>query len=210
VKSVASGDKLEALKDLPFMLPIVLASGSSYRRQLMEKLGLHFETHAPNVNETPSPNETPQQLAGRLATDKAQAIAHLYPSHLIIASDQVAALSHRILGKPGNHQAATEQLLLCSGKSVCFYTGLTLLNTQSHTLHNLVEPFTVHFRELTAEQIDYYLLMDKPYDCAGSFKAEGLGICLFKRLEGNDPNALIGLPLIQLVSLLNKEGIHLP
>lgn len=195
---------------LPIMLPIVLASSSSYRRKLLEKLGLHFETHIPNVNETPSPGEHPEQLASRLATDKAQAIAHYYPNHLIIGCDQVAALNQRILNKPGDHQTATEQLSLCSGKSVCFYTGLSLLNTQSHALHQLVEPFTVHFRELSAQQINYYLLMDKPYDCAGSFKAEGLGITLFKKLEGNDPNALIGLPLIQLVTLLKSEGIQLP
>jgi len=192
------------------MLPIVLASGSSYRRQLMAKLGLHFETHAPNINETASPDEAPDKLASRLATDKVHAIAHLYPNHLIIGSDQVAAVNHRILGKPGNHQAATEQLALCSGKSVCFYTGLSLLNTQTQSLEQRVESYTVHFRELTAEQINYYLLMDKPYDCAGSFKAEGLGICLFKKMQGDDPNTLIGLPLIQLVTLLAKEGIHLP
>lgn len=192
------------------MLPIVLASSSPYRRELLEKLGLHFEVHVPNVNETPSPDELPQQLASRLATDKAQAIAHHHPSHLIIGCDQVAALDQRILGKPGDHQTACHQLELCSGKSVCFYTGLTLLNTQSHGHHHIIEPFTVHFRHLTPEQINYYLLMEKPYDCAGSFKVEGLGITLFEKLEGNDPNALIGLPLIQLVTLLNKEGISLP
>jgi len=192
------------------MLPIVLASSSPYRQQLLEKLGLHFETHAPNVNETPSPDETPEQLALRLARDKAQAIAHYYPNHLIIGCDQVAALNHRILNKPGDHQTAIEQLSLCSDRSVCFYTGLCLLNTASHTHHQLVETYTVHFRELSAEKINYYLLMDKPYDCAGSFKVEGLGITLFKKLEGNDPNTLIGLPLIQLVSMLAAEGIQLP
>jgi septum formation protein len=192
------------------MLPIVLASSSPYRRELLEKLGLHFEAHTPNVNETPSPGETPEQLAKRLATDKAYAIAQHYPNHLIIGCDQVAALNQRILNKPGNHQTATEQLTLCSGKSVCFYTGLSLLNTQSHELLNIVEPYTVHFRELTPQQINYYLLMDKPYDCAGSFKAEGLGISLFRKLEGDDPNTLIGLQLIQLVTMLKTQGVHLP
>ncbi len=192
------------------MLPIVLASSSPYRRELLQKLGLHFETHQPNINETASPGEPPKQLAQRLSAAKAQAIAHLYPRHLIIGSDQVASLDQQRLHKPGNHQAATEQLTLCSGRSVCFYTGLSLLNTRDNRQQHIIESYTVHFRQLTPEQIDYYLLIDKPYDCAGSFKAEGLGITLFEKLEGNDPNTLIGLPLIALVTLLKNEGGHLP
>lgn len=191
-------------------LPLVLASTSAFRRELLSKLQLKFIQDNPNCDETPFSNETAPQLAGRLAIAKAQALAHQYPQHLIIGSDQVASFAGQLIGKPLTHDKAVQQLRAFSGQCVTFYTGLALFNSQNQHLQHCVEPFTVYFRVLSATQIERYLQAERPYFCAGSFKSEGLGICLFEKLEGNDPNSLIGLPLIQLVTMLQREGISVP
>jgi MAF protein len=186
---------------------IVLASSSRYRRQLLERLGLVFETDSPAIDETPLPQESPHALVQRLAQAKARALAARYPQHWIIGSDQVACLDGVTLGKPGNFENAQKQLHSCNGRRIKFLTGLCLLNSSNGSVETIVEPFAVQFRQLSAEQIDHYLQREQPFDCAGSFKAEGLGIALFERLEGSDPNTLIGLPLIRLVTLLQNAGI---
>ncbi|MEH6556788.1 MAG: Maf family protein [Oceanicoccus sp.] len=191
-------------------LPLILASSSPYRRQLLSQLKVEFECVNPRINETEKSNETADQLAARLAQEKANAVASDYPTHLIIGSDQVAVLDRAMMTKPGNHDNAVAQLQQCSGKKVIFYTGLALLNSQTGQLQHSVEPFSVYFRTLTTATIERYLISEKPYDCAGSFKVEGLGITLFEKLDGNDPNSLIGLPLIQLTSMLAKEGLLRP
>jgi MAF protein len=189
------------------MPSIVLASSSTYRRALLEKFGLPFICASPAIDETALPQETAQTLVARLATAKAQALAAQYPNSWIIGSDQVAHLDGEILGKPGTHENAFAQLRTCSGRRVEFLTGLCLLESASGKFQTRVEPFAVVFRQLSAAQINRYLAREQPFDCAGSFKAEGLGIALFERLQGDDPNALIGLPLIRLVTLLEQAGI---
>ncbi len=189
------------------MPSIALASSSPYRRQLLQQLGLPFEWSNPAVNEVALPDEAPGALVKRLAQAKARALTARYPQHWIIGSDQVACLDDRILGKPGNMDNARRQLRACSGRRVEFLTGLCLLNSRDDSSETIVEPFAVKFRTLSDAQIDRYLEREQPFDCAGSFKVEGLGIALFERLEGDDPNALIGLPLIQLVTLLQRAGI---
>lgn len=189
------------------MQQLVLGSSSPFRRALLEKLGLEFETASPNIDETTIQNETAEQLVYRLSQQKAAAIAKSYPEALIIGSDQVAVLDNTILGKPGNHDKAVEQLTNASGKKVRFLTGLTLLNAKTGQQQTCVEPFTVHFKQLSIKQIEYYLKQEQPYQCAGSFKSEGFGISLFSKLEGDDPNSLIGLPLIKLIEMLMAEDI---
>lgn len=189
------------------MLPIVLASSSRYRHQLLSQLGLTFEWASPDIDESALPHETPQTMAARLAESKARALAPRYANHLVIGSDQTACLDGRILGKPGNFATAQLQLRACNGRRVEFSTGLCVLNTSTDVAQTIVEPFAVIFRQLSNEQIDRYLTREEPFDCAGSFKVEGLGIALFERLEGNDPNALIGLPLIRLVTLLQAADV---
>jgi MAF protein len=186
---------------------IVLASSSRYRRQLLQRLGLAFEMDSPAIDETPLPQESPHALVQRLAQAKTQALAARYSQHWIIGSDQIACLDGVVLGKPGNFENAQKQLHACNGRRVEFLTALCLLNSSNGYVETIVEPFAVQFRRLSAEQIDRYLQREQPFDCAGSFKAEGLGIALFERLEGNDPNVLIGLPLIRLVTLLQNAGI---
>ncbi len=187
--------------------PLVLASTSPFRRALLERLGLPFTTAAPEVNETRLPGEPPQVLVLRLAEAKARAVAPVHPGALIIGSDQVACIDDQVLGKPGDRDQAIAQLQRASGRAVVFQTGLCLLNTMTGRAQTLVEPFRVHFRPLTVERIEGYLDRERPYNCAGSFKSEGLGIALFERLEGDDPSALVGLPLIRLVTLLESEGL---
>ena len=189
------------------MSQLVLASTSPYRKALLEKLGLPFETRSPNIDESPLQGESPAALVARLAEAKARAIAPEFCDALIIGSDQVAVLENKILGKPGNHQAAVEQLRHASGKRVDFLTGLCLYNTKTRHAQVSVVPYTVVFRELSLEEIDDYLRREQPYDCAGSFKSEGLGIALFQAMEGQDPNALIGLPMIELCRLLAENGM---
>lgn len=192
------------------MLPLVLASSSPYRRELLARLRQPFIWAAPAIDETPFPEESAATLVRRLAEGKARALSKLHPAHLIIGSDQVAVLGNQILGKPHDFSRARSQLLAASGASVTFLTSLTLLNSASgHCQVDLV-PFTVHFRTLSEEQISRYLQAEQPYDCAGSFKAEGLGVSLFRATEGEDSTSLIGLPLIRLVQMLEQEGIAIP
>ncbi|MBK1871978.1 MULTISPECIES: Maf family protein [Marinobacter] len=186
---------------------LLLASSSPYRRELLARLRLPFTCASPNINESPAPGEDPVALARRLAESKSRALAPIYPSHWIIGSDQVAALpSGALLSKPGNYSTAFRQLEQCSNKSVNFHTGLALLDSDSGNLQIACEQFTVHFRELSAKEIDAYLRKEEPYDCAGSFKMEGMGITLFRELQGRDPNSLVGLPLIALNEMLIAWG----
>jgi MAF protein len=192
-------------------LPILLASSSVYRKQLLEKLQLPFECSSPDIDESIYPEESPEDYVHRLAIEKAKALASDYPNHIIIGSDQCAVFESEeqryILGKPHTIENAIKQLTQASGKQVTFLTGLCVFNSQSQKLLSLVEPFSVHFRDLNQQQIERYIEQEMPLDCAGSFKSEGLGIRLFKALEGRDPNSLVGLPLIALVDLLEQHGI---
>ncbi|MGF1644816.1 MAG: Maf family protein [Thiotrichales bacterium] len=190
--------------------PLVLASTSRYRAELLRRLGLEFTSFAPRVDEAPWPGETPDAMVRRLSLAKAEAARVAYPAHLVIASDQCAVHSGAILGKPGTPSRAEAQLARFSGDVVEFLTGLCVLNTATGNIQLDVVPFRVHFRRLTSDQIARYVHAETPLDCAGSFKSEGLGITLFERLEGDDPNALIGLPLIRLTDFLNTEGLALP
>lgn len=188
-------------------LPLVLASSSPYRREVLSRLGIEFGSVSPEVDESPLAEEGPEALVRRLAESKARAVAETHPQALVVGSDQVATLNQRILGKPGTHERAVEQLSMASGRCVTFYTGLCLLNTASESLQVCCERFDVVFRELTIDEIENYLRKETPYNCAGSFKSEGLGVCLFERMQGDDPTSLIGLPLIQLVNMLRREGL---
>lgn len=188
---------------------LVLASTSPFRKTLLEKLGIPFDVDAPDVDESHLDNETPAQLVERLACAKAMKVAASYPDALVIGSDQVAVIEGQILGKPGDHAKALRQLQQASGKTVTFLTGLCLHNAATGQNQSEVVPFKVVFRNLNAQQIENYLQAEQPYNCAGSFKSEGLGIALFERLEGEDPNTLIGLPLIRLIRMLEKEGVKI-
>ncbi len=188
-------------------MKIVLASTSPFRKTILEKLGLPFETQSPHTDETRLENEAPEKLVQRLALAKAQAVAGHYPDALIIGSDQVAVIDDEILGKPGTHEKAVAQLQRASGKTLRFFTGLCLLNTKTGDHQLEAAPFDVVFRKLNDRQIENYLQKEKPYNCAGSFKSEALGICLFEKLQGDDPNTLMGLPLIRLVRMLEREGV---
>ena len=187
---------------------LVLASTSPYRQELLTRLGLPFETASPEVDETRHADEDPEELVKRLSLEKAKAVAKEYPDALIIGSDQVATLGDTIIGKPGTHERAMQQLKAASGQSVTFLTGLALYDSASGRSHTVCEPFRVDFRDLGEKEIDDYLRREEPYDCAGSFKSEGLGIALFSLMDGEDPNSLVGLPLIQLVSMLQENGVH--
>jgi MAF protein len=189
------------------MLPLLLASSSPYRRELLARLRLPFICSSPDIDESRHPNEPAIDLVLRLAREKAQALSDSHPAHLIIGSDQVAVLDGHILGKPHTFERALQQLSAASGNSVTFLTGLALLN--SHTDHCQVDcvAFTVHMRHLNRDSIERYLHAEQPYDCAGSFKAEGLGISLFQSTEGSDATSLIGLPLIRLIDMLLIEGV---
>jgi septum formation protein len=189
---------------------IILASSSPYRKQLLERLQLHFSVESPDVDEQHLDHETPYHLVLRLAQTKAQIVAARHSAAIVIGSDQVAELEGDILGKPGNHENATRQLRQASGKWVNFHTGLCVID--SHTQQYFCEhiPFRVLFKTLSNTQIERYLRAEQPYNAAGSFKSEGLGISLFEKLEGDDPTALIGLPLIALVNMLNRLGLTIP
>ena len=190
-------------------LPLVLASTSPFRKELLQRLGIPFETAAPDVDESPLADETPAALVRRLSEAKARAIGKLRQG-LIIGSDQVATTGNDILGKPGTHPRTIEQLQYLSGRLVTFHTGLCLLNSATNEAQVEVIPFKVQFRQLDEGQIERYLQADQPYNCAGSFKSEGLGITLFERMDGDDPSALVGLPLIRLTSMLAAAGVVLP
>jgi len=189
--------------------PLILASTSPFRRALLERLGISFATAMPNVDETMQPDEAPRDMVLRLAKAKARSVAPSHPSALVIGSDQVACIDGIVLGKPGDRLRAIEQLTHSSGREVVFYTGLCLLNTFTRRAQTHCEPFRVDFRTLTREQIEGYVDREKPFNCAGSFRSEGLGIALFKRMQGDDPNALVGLPLIVLTRMLESEGVDL-
>ncbi|NOQ41520.1 MAG: septum formation protein Maf [Desulfuromusa sp.] len=191
------------------MRKIVLASTSPYRQQLLRQLHLPFITAAPNFVEEIDPNVAPELLVRHLAHGKAQSLVERYPDALIIGSDQVFVDQRkRPVGKAGNSQAAFQQLKQMVGRTHCFYTGLALLDSRSGTVQTDYATFTVSFRNLTDDQIYNYLQREKPFDCAGSFKIEGLGIALMEKMEGEDYNSLIGLPLIKLVSMLELAGVH--
>lgn len=190
------------------MSPLVLASTSPFRRALLEKLALPFECAAPQADETPLPSESAHLLVQRLAYDKARSLAAQYPAHLIIGSDQVCVLNGNITGKPHTEENAHAQLRAASGQRITFYTGLCVLNSQTQQTETVCEPFHVHFRSLSEEEIRAYVALEQPLNCAGSFKSEGAGILLFEKLEGNDPNALVGLPLIALNALLRRHGMN--
>ncbi|MCG9723076.1 Maf family protein [Shewanella sp. Isolate7] len=188
---------------------IILASTSVFRQSLLQKLAIKFDTCAPEVDETPIAGESAQELVTRLALAKARAGAQGRQSGLIIGSDQVAVVDGDIIGKPLTRANAIAQLERVSGKSVSFYTGLALFNAADETHEVIYEPFVVHFKTLTSKQIQYYVDTEQPLYCAGSFKSEGLGIALFERLEGRDPNTLVGLPLIALTEMLLKQGVDI-
>ncbi|WP_415878862.1 Maf family protein [Methylomonas sp. TEB] len=191
------------------MTAIVLASSSKYRCQLLEKLGLAFLSCSSDVDESPQAGESPDALVRRLSLAKAEEVGKIYPNHLIIGSDQVAVLDQEILGKPGGRDAAIQQLAKQSGRTVQFYTGVCVFNSATGRHLSDMDVCSVHFKTLTSPQIEKYIDLDRPFDCAGSFKSEGLGIALFSKIVGEDPNALVGLPLIKLVALLDKFGVNI-
>ena len=186
---------------------LLLASSSPYRKRLLARLQIPFETRSPEIDEMPRAHEHPMTLAARLAAEKAAAIAGTHPGATVIGSDQVASLDGVPLGKPGNAANARSQLRASSGRSVVFYTGLAVQPANGAPALVHVEPFTVHFRALTDTQIADYVHREQPLDCAGSFKWESLGIALFTSLQGEDPTSLEGLPLISLVRMLGEVGV---
>ena len=192
---------------MPSTRRVVLASTSKYRRGLLERLRMPFECADPMVDEAPRPGEAAAATALRLAEAKARAVAIRFPDALVIGSDQVASCGGTRLDKPGNHDNAVRQLTLVSGKTAIFDTAVVLLDTKSGALASRVVPCRVTFRSLGAEQIERYLRIEQPYDCAGSAKAEGLGIALIERMDTEDPTSLIGLPLIALAGLLRGAGL---
>jgi MAF protein len=192
------------------MPPLLLASSSPYRRELLARLQLPFDSQAPDIDESRHPDEPAEALVRRLAEAKARALSAQYPHHLIIGSDQVAVLDDQVLGKPHTFERARQQLRSASGRSVTFLTGLALLDSASGQCQVDCVPFTVHFRTLDDACIQRYLQREQPYDCAGSFKSEGLGISLFRSTEGSDATSLIGLPLIRLIDMLLSAGVELP
>ncbi|THF67156.1 septum formation inhibitor Maf [Pseudothauera nasutitermitis] len=191
-------------------MKIVLASTSAYRRMLLERFGLPFETDRPEVDETALPGEAPPATAERLALAKARAVAARHPDALVIGSDQVAHLGDEVFGKPGTVERAVAQLQRMRGQSVVFHTALALLNTANGRVQQGAVPTTVRFRALSDAEIVRYVDKERPLDCAGSAKSEGLGITLLEALSGDDPTALVGLPLIELARMLRAEGVELP
>jgi 7-methyl-GTP pyrophosphatase len=189
---------------------LILASTSRYRRELLARLRLSFETIPPQVPEEPVAGESPADLALRLALAKAQAIARLHPHAIVIGSDQVAAAGEQVLGKPGDAARCRAQLASLSGHSACFYTACALLGSSAGIRLAHLDTTTVMFRCLSNAEIERYVACEQPYDCAGGFKAEGLGISLFEFIESQDPTALIGLPLIWLAGALRGAGYPLP
>jgi septum formation protein len=189
---------------------IILASTSPFRRELLERLELPFTTQSPGIEEERIEGESPTDMVQRLALEKARAVAQNLESGLVIGSDQCAVLNGMILGKPGDADRAFEQLKDSSGKTIIFHTGLCLLNAASNTYQLEDVLYEVRFRRLSDEQIRNYLDREQPYNCAGSFKSEALGITLFEAMQGEDPTALIGLPLIRLTAMLAAEGVQLP
>ena len=196
---------MSKIKQLP---ALVLASSSPYRRQLLSRLGLAFKVHHPDIDESTIPGETARELVSRLATEKALAISADAQGGLIIGSDQVAVQGDKIEGKPRDRQDAIRQLSEASGREITLQTGLALLNSTSGRVQVDVIPYKVRFRKLTLPQIEAYLDVEVPFGCCGSLRADGLGIALLESLTGDDPSALIGLPLIRLVEMLESEGVR--
>lgn len=195
------------------MSTLVLASGSAYRRELLGRLGLPFTVDKPGTDESARPGESPADLASRLARDKALAVAARHPGALVIGSDQVADCGGQVLGKPGNEATARAQLRTSSGRTVTFWTALALARIdggQAARVREAVVRCDVEFRELGDAEIARYVALEQPLDCAGSFKSEGLGVILFRRLVTDDPTSLVGLPLIALCDMLRAEGVVLP
>lgn len=189
---------------------VVLGSTSRYRRELLQRLGLPFEVAAPEVDETPLPDETPAAIAQRLALAKARAVAERFPEAVVIGSDQVADLAGEPLGKPGTHERAVQQLHRMRGKTVVFQTALAVVCRASGFERQDIAPVRVVFRDLDDGEIERYLRIEQPYDCAGSAKSEGLGIALLERIDSDDPTALVGLPLIRTCQMLRAAGVRLP
>ena len=186
---------------------LVLASTSKYRRTLLERLGLDFETASPRVAEAALPNESPPQTALRLSVLKASSVQKRFPDALVIGSDQVAAAGTQRYDKPGSHENAVRQLVALSAKAVDFHTAVTLLDARTSSMESRVVGCRVHFRALDERRIEAYLRREQPYDCSASAKAEGLGIALIARIETDDPTSLIGLPLIALCEMLERAGL---
>lgn len=189
--------------------PIILASTSIYRSQLLSTLQIPFQTASPDVDETPLLGESAPQTSQRLSQLKAQAVAQQFPDALIIGSDQVALLEGAQLGKPMTHDNAVRQLRSMRGKTVDFYTAVSLFNSRTEDMQTALAETKVRFRDLSDDEIERYLHKEQPYHCAGSAKSEGLGIALIQSIQGEDPNALIGLPLIVLVDMLKKQGVNI-
>ncbi len=185
---------------------LILASSSPFRRELLTRLQVPFSWLSPDVDETPLANELPQETALRLAQVKARKIGESHADALIIGCDQVATIDNQQLGKPLTHENATRQLRLMRGREVVFHSALCLYNAASKNMQAEVVPYIVKFRNLSDDQIENYLNKEQPYHCAGSAKSEGLGIAIIERMAGDDPNALIGLPLIALINMLQNEG----
>lgn len=195
-------------------MKLILGSTSPFRKQLLERLHLEFSCAAPDIDETPLAGESIENMVMRLAELKAEAVAAQIKTRgedaLIIGSDQSAVLNGQPLSKPGNFDNAVRQLTEASGQRIVFQTGLCLLNTRTGRKQTLCEPYTVVFKNLSTQTIERYLKIEEPYNCAGSFKSEGLGIALFEKMQGDDPNSLIGLPLIRLIKMLENEAIEIP
>lgn len=188
--------------------PLILASTSPYRSELLTRLRIPFQTASPEVDETPFPSETAKQTSLRLSREKAKAVVHQHPDALIIGSDQVALLGENQIGKPLTHENAIRQLHNLRGQTITFFTALTLLNAHTGKIQTEVAENHVTYRNISDAQIESYLTKEQPYNCAGSVKSEGLGIAIINSIYGDDPNALIGLPLILLVNMLSNEGIE--
>jgi len=189
---------------------IILASTSPYRARLLDQIGLNYTSAAPDFEEIHPDSLSPAGIARQFAESKARSLTNQYPDSLIIGSDQTASLNHQILTKPGSIESACKQLQACAGKEVVFHSGLAVLNTRTNSIQLSVNPTIVKFRPLTPIQIEHYVAAERPLDCCGSFKVEGLGISLFESISSNDPYSLIGLPLIDLISMLKTEGLSIP
>ena len=186
---------------------LILASSSKIRKRVLAKIGIEFTAISPNIDESPLSEEAPEALVQRLSEEKARKVAHQYSNHLIIGSDQVAVVNNEIVGKPSNRAQAIKQLEAASGRIVSLYTGVALLNSGTGRIQVDVLPYRVQFRELTRAVIENYIDRDQPYDCGGSLRSEGLGIALLSKFEGEDPNILLGLPLIRLIDMLAEESV---
>jgi septum formation protein len=196
------------IESLPAKL--ILASSSQYRKILLRRFGIPFDCQSPEIDETAQDNESPYDLTGRLAAQKAETVSKEHPQAIVIGSDQIAVFDGQIIGKPGTYQAALEQLISLSGRTVEFLTAVSVQIRQSDFAEQYIDCTRVCFRSLQPIEIKRYLSTEKPYDCAGSFKAEALGIVLFESITSKDPTALIGLPLIQTAAILRRAGLQLP